>query len=313
MSDRPTIAVVIPAFQAERHLPGLFDALAAQVEPFDEVVLVDDASTDGTAALAKARGAVVLRHGRNAGCSAAKHTGLAAVRSDWVHFQDADDLPLPRFAQAAREAIRAAPALDAWLPRWRHVDAVSGALLAESRLSRDALSVDPVATCLAETVNNVGVYRVSTVREAGGFALDPRLLHNEDRAFHLRLATRGARFHAGDEVLIETRRHPGSMSQASAVRCLESHAAVTLDYLERHPDRHAAVCARALWQAATGLATHRRFDLADPLLRRAASLGHAVDPAASARFAALCRLGPRFALRAREYAIRAFKPWLRRA
>lgn len=313
MSARPALAVVIPAFDAARHLPALFDALDAQSEPFDEVILVDDASRDDTAALASARGARVLRHASNAGCSAAKNTGLAAVRSAWVHFQDADDRPLPRFAQAAREALAAEPALDAWLPRWRHLDAASGALLGVSDLDPRALAADPVAACLSRTLNNVGVYRTARVRALGGFDADPRVMHNEDRAFHLRLAVGGARFGAGGELLLETLRHGGSMSQSAAVRCLEAHAAVTLGYLERQPGRHHAACAAALWQAATGLAAHGRFDLADPLVERAAALGHPVDPAASPRFAALCRIGPRFALHVREHAIRAFKPWLRRA
>lgn len=313
MSARPTLAVVVPAWNAARFLPALFDALDAQVEPFDEIVVVDDGSSDDTASIAAARGARVLRHPRNLGCSAAKNTGLAAVASEWVHFQDADDLPLAGFAAAARGALAAQPALDAWLPRWRHVDLASGDLLATSDLDPAALASDPVAACLRQTINNVGVYRVARVRAIGGFTDDARLLHNEDRAFHLALAASGARFGSGGEVLVETRRSDGSMSQSAAVRCLEAHAAVTLDYLARHPGRHAEACAQALWQAATGLASHGRFDLADALVLRAAALGHPVDPRASPRFAALCRLGPRFALRAREYAIRAFKPWLRRA
>ena len=313
MSGRPTLAVVVPAWNAARFLPALFDALDAQVEPFDEVILVDDGSDDDGAALAEARGATVLRHPRNRGCSAAKNTGLAAVRSDWVHFQDADDLPLARYAAAAREAIVAEPRIDAWIPRWRHVDAVDGALLGVSALDPSQVAADPVDACLRHTINNVGAYRVSRVRAIGGFPVDARLLHNEDRAFHLALAASGARFAVGGEEVLETRRHGGSMSQAGAVRCLEAHAAVTLDHLERHAGRHAAAGAAALWQAATGLASHGRFDLADVLVRRAAALGFAIDPAASPRFAALCRVGPRFALRAREYAIRTFKPWLRRA
>lgn len=313
MSIRPTLAVVVPAWNAARFLPALFDALDAQAEPFDETIVVDDGSSDETASLAAARGATVLRHPRNLGCSAAKNTGLAAVRSDWVHFQDADDLPLARFARAAREAIIDQPALDAWLPRWRHVDAASGDLLATSALDPASIAADPVAACLRQTINNVGAYRVARVRAVGGFSGDPRLLHNEDRAFHLALAASGARFGVGDEVLLETRRTGASMSQSAAVRCLEAHAAVTLDHLARHPGRHAEACAQALWQAATGLAAHGRLSLADALVLHAAALGHPVDPQASPRFAALCRLGPRFALRAREYAIRAFKPWLRRA
>jgi hypothetical protein len=311
VSARPSLAIAIPAWNATRFLPELFDCLRAQTEPFDEIVVCDDASTDDTAALAAANGATVVRHPANRGCSAAKNTALAAVHSEWVHFHDADDLLEPGFAAAARAAI--GPDVDAWLPHWRHVDGDSGALLATSRLDRAALARDPVGVHLRETINNVGVYRTRAVRAIGGFPCDPARLHNEDRAFHLGLAESGARFAAGEAVLLTTRRFGGSMSQGSALRCLQAHAAVTFDYLARNPVGHAHEAAAALWQAATGLATHGDFAGADRCVTRAAQLGHRVDPAASPAFAALCRLGPRAALRIREHAIRWLKPSLRRA
>lgn len=313
MSIRPTLAVVVPAWNAVRFLPAMFDAFDAQVEPFDEVIVVDDASSDDTAALAAARGAGVVRHARNAGCSAAKNTGLAAVRADWVHFHDADELLAPDFVRLARRRIAAGAGFDALLFDVEYRDGATGGVIARSALDPAALARDAVAFMLGHTVNNCGVYRVECVRAMGGFRVRPETLHNEDRAFHLALAEAGARFAVESTAAVVPRRFAGSMSQANAVRCLLAHAVVTTDYMARQPGRHSEACARALWQAATGLASHRRFDVADDLVARAAALGYPVDPAASPRFAALCRLGPRVALRAREYAIRAFKPWLRRA
>lgn len=311
MSARATMALVIPAWNAERFLPALFECVHGQCEPFDEVVLCDDASTDDTAALARSLGARVVQHARNAGCSAAKNTALAAVESEWVHFHDADDLMDAGFARAAREA--AGPHVDAWIPRWRHVDATTGECLGRSEVDARQLATDAVAANLTTTINNVGVYRCATVRALGGFRGAPEVLHNEDRAFHLALAEAGARFVAGNQILVETRRTAGSMSQSNAARCLSAHGQITCGYVHRNPGRHRRECAIALWQAATGLASLRQFTEADALVDLAAALGFPSDPVGSARFRMLCMLGPRRALRVREWGIRAFKPGLRRA
>src|SRR5262249_19837218 len=159
-----------------------------------------------------------------------KNNGLAAVTCNWVHFQDADDLLAPEFVAAARKEL-ATGSVDAWLPRWRHVDATTGAVLGESALNATAVCEDPVGFHLSHTVNNVGVYRTALVREVGGFDEDASVLHNEDRAFHLRLARAGARFGVSEVLGVITQRHGRSMSQSSQIRCLQAHAAITLAYL----------------------------------------------------------------------------------
>lgn len=310
MTHAPRIALVIPAYNAAQHLARLFDTVRAQHESFDQIIVCDDASTDDTSAVAERLGARVERLARNAGCSAAKNTGLAAVRCDWVHFHDADDLLAPEFVAAARSDL-ALGTIDAWLPRWRHIDATTGAVLGDSALDAAKLRDDPIGFHLRHTVNNVGVYRVALVRRAGGFDEDAAVLHNEDRAFHLKLARAGARFGVSEVLGVITQRHGRSMSQTSQVRCLRSHAAITLAYLAEEPERHASECASALWQAAQGLATYGELTAAHELVRRAQALGYAVDPNGSARFRWLCRVNPHLALQVREYAVRWFKPHLR--
>ena len=89
------VTVVIPAYNRERMLArALGSALAQQPEPA-EVIVVDDASTDGTAAVAEEMGARVIRHEHNSGEGAARNSGLASARREWIALLDSDDEWLP--------------------------------------------------------------------------------------------------------------------------------------------------------------------------------------------------------------------------
>jgi hypothetical protein len=307
------IALVVPAYNAQGFLTTLFASLRGQSAAFDQVVVCDDASTDATARIAESLGAEVVRQERNAGCSAAKNRALEAVRCPWVHFHDADDLFAEGFVARARERIAASgESFDALLFDVEQRDAATGAVIARSRLPHE-LELDPARYVVAHTVNNCGVYRVDLVRDLGGFDADPAVLYNEVRAFHLRLALGGARFAVESRIGALTRWTPTSMSQANQAACLNAFAAVTAKAVAARPGGYAAEAAQAYWHAAAGLATHGAMADAERWVRHAVELGHAAPPQASPLFRLLCRIGPTFALHARERLIRLFKPWLRRA
>ena len=79
MSDAGRIAVIIPAWNEADRIQDTV-AAAASVPGVDVVVVVDDASRDGTATRAIAAGAGVMRHSRNRGKAAAMETGAEAIR-----------------------------------------------------------------------------------------------------------------------------------------------------------------------------------------------------------------------------------------
>jgi len=96
MHEAP-VSVVVPAYNAAGTLGRALDSIAAQTLAPAEVVVVDDASSDATGAIAEAHPLRprVVRHARNRGGGAALHSGLEAARHDWVAFLDADDEWLP--------------------------------------------------------------------------------------------------------------------------------------------------------------------------------------------------------------------------
>jgi len=89
-SSAAGVTLLIPAFNEGGALGATLDALAPYRGCFREIVVVDDGSTDQTAAVAQARGARVIRHGQNRGYGAALKTGAAEARTDYVFMFDAD-------------------------------------------------------------------------------------------------------------------------------------------------------------------------------------------------------------------------------
>jgi glycosyltransferase involved in cell wall biosynthesis len=91
-----TLSIVIPAYNEEKRLPATLDRIAAWVQnsplPVSEVLVVDDGSRDGTAALVEKRGGIVrlIRNPGNRGKGYAVRNGMLAAKGDWVLSTDAD-------------------------------------------------------------------------------------------------------------------------------------------------------------------------------------------------------------------------------
>ncbi|MFI7483456.1 glycosyltransferase family A protein [Kocuria sp. M1R5S2] len=100
----PTVSVVVPARDDAVHLARCLRLLAAQTRPPDEVVVVDNASRDRTAEVARAAGARVV-HEPRPGIPPAAATGYDAARGDVVVRCDADTVPAPEWIAALLAAL----------------------------------------------------------------------------------------------------------------------------------------------------------------------------------------------------------------
>lgn len=104
-SATPEISIIVPVYNAERYLRPCIDSILAQSFPDFELLLVNDGSTDGSAAICDeyAGGDHRVRaiHKQpNGGVSEARNTGLDEARGQWIAFIDADDWIDPDYLEA---------------------------------------------------------------------------------------------------------------------------------------------------------------------------------------------------------------------
>jgi glycosyltransferase involved in cell wall biosynthesis len=119
----PKVSVLMPVYAAAGTLPFALRGLLAQTLTNLEVIVVDDASSDDTVAVAEAVAATdprvtVLRQPRNGGSYAARNAGLRAATGDYITTHDADDWSHPQKIEQQVRHFLAHPGTVACTSRW---------------------------------------------------------------------------------------------------------------------------------------------------------------------------------------------------
>jgi len=106
-----TISVIIPLYNRRDEIGRAVASALGQSHAPHEIVVVDDASRDGSAEAVAALGEKrvrLLRHAHNQGAAAARNTGIAAASGDWIALLDSDDEWMPEKLARQLAALRAA-------------------------------------------------------------------------------------------------------------------------------------------------------------------------------------------------------------
>lgn len=305
-----TLALLVPARDAERVLGRLLESAAAQTRRFDEVLVYDDASSDKTAEVARRYGARVLRADVNTGPSAGKNRLATMTSCEWLHFHDADEVLGPEFVERAHDWMRQ-PDVDVVIFKTEDRDDPTGRYLGQAMWDDEEVSADAVRYCIVHTVTNCGIYRRAPFLEAGGFDLADAVKYNEDQAMHLRLALGGLRFRAEMYRGVIVYRRPNSMSSGHPIECARAQVEVLDRAAERTGTKYASEIGERLWRLAGVCGGHADWDYVAKALSIARRVEYRDPTGEHWMMRAMARVSPVGAVAVRERLIRWLKPHLR--
>ncbi|MEO6595443.1 MAG: glycosyltransferase family A protein [Planctomycetota bacterium] len=203
------VTVVIPAFNAAQFLAVTLESLQQQTMVPEQVILVDDGSTDDTLEIARRFGVTCLQQSQ-AGPGSARNRGLHEAKSEFIAFLDADDWYVPDKLEKSIEHLEllgaACVSTDAWCVRGDRIER-----------RRNDRRVVPAAITLEQllrgnpVVCSTVVARRTTVLDVGGFDERPELIATEDYDLWLRMAHREPIAYLPDPLTFY-RTHAGSLS-----------------------------------------------------------------------------------------------------
>ncbi len=128
---RPRISVCIGAYNRERYIRECIDSVLSQTRPADEIVVVDDASTDQTLAILESYGDAIrlIRRDQNSGmCQITRNQATKAATGDLIAYLDSDDAWYPQKLEKQEDFMVAHPEVDLCHTYAEVMDAESRAL-----------------------------------------------------------------------------------------------------------------------------------------------------------------------------------------
>lgn len=244
----PKVSVVIPVYNCERYIGDAIHSVQAQTYPASEIIVVDDGSSDGTAAAVQACSGVKYLRQQNRGEPAARNLGIQHAAGDLIAFLDGDDLWTPDKLALQIPCLQAHPAwamIYSDMATFDDQGVIDGSVKERFQITFPQGNI--FRQLFQETLFGSGsvVVRKDVFHKVGMF--DESLLVGSDYEMWLRIARH---FEVGyvDKPLLMYRQH-SSMSTLNLGRALQHgmpwEAVVLKKVLEGYP-AVAAECGRSL-------------------------------------------------------------------
>jgi len=213
VSPAGTTAAIIPVFNGERFLGAAIESALGQTRAPEEIIVIDDGSTDRSAQIARGFAEVRLVQQANAGPAAARNAGIVIAESEYIALLDADDLwPENRMAIMAGILDRD-PDVGGVVGRQRLLADPGAPLPPWVPVSTDPEAIDPVDLdrptgflVRRSLFDTVGLY-------------DESMIYGEDIDWYLRCVDAGVRWELIEDVTQIRRVHAANLTHdAEAVR-----------------------------------------------------------------------------------------------
>lgn len=224
-----SISLVIPTYNRANLIGDTIECALAQTQPFSEIIVVDDGSTDDTKELLNGYGSRLRTiHTSNCGVQAARNTGVSASESGIIALCDSDDLLEPEFAEKTATWFSHQQEIDIMYSNFINFD--------ENTVSKDKFSAAPTEYFSGGQTVGSFIHRIPHLYEKslkfqplfssgvafkkdffnriGGFNTEFNRVGAEDWEFTLRAIAEG-NVSVCTEVLCRVRRHAGNDSQNS--------------------------------------------------------------------------------------------------
>jgi glycosyltransferase involved in cell wall biosynthesis len=218
----PLVSIVVPVFNGERYLRESLDSILAQTYPNTEIIVMDDASTDGTAAIIAAYGDRIRsqRQAQNRGIYGNMNDGIALARGEFIAVYHSDDVYDPRIVEREVEFLNRHPEAGAVFCKEIFISPEGqefGRLVLPQEVRGDGPFAYPLIFNTLLTHKNqifccpTCMVRSSVHREIGGYR-DKEFRNTSDLDMYLRISKR---YQVGilDEFLISYRWGHGNSAQ----------------------------------------------------------------------------------------------------
>lgn len=231
---RPSIGVVIPAFNAADFLSNALDSVLEQTCPVDDIVVVDDGSTDQTEDIVRCYANDGVRYIKqiNQGSASARNTGIRSLSTDYVCFLDADDAWLPDKTAAQAEILQRYPEVglvsgdqiycdpDRSFRKIRKFSNQSSTRLLARRLAFSNIVGNPSMVMIRQSIfDTIGLFDVS-------------LRFGDDWDMWLRIANESTIAFAKQPVAIY-HWHSQNQSQLNQTACLRTYRQISRNAINR--------------------------------------------------------------------------------
>lgn len=206
----PSVSVIVPVFNGASFLAGAVANIRGQSRPPEQIIVVDDGSTDDSLAVARSLGAdVTVLTQKNGGPPAARNRALEVVAGDFVTFLDVDDLWPPDKLAEQLQFFSDHSATDLVLGQTRLLMEAGGETPLREGTQEDA------ATPLHLFLIGAALFRRSAFERIGVFDVSKR--YADDLDWFLRARESALQFHLMPRLALIKRCHADNLTRGKSI------------------------------------------------------------------------------------------------